>query len=182
MALFDFLRRGSNKGAPSPPVRHKTQTAEAPAPPGTANDLARQIAQDTVRQLVALEKVALDFTPMSLSTVEQILDRCSARGMRSSNQNGLVMGLGCYFGEVVRFHARGQWMHHKDTPLAKMPGYPPNFLHLMIPSSEGEQFVNVFNKIAARLDGDRGTSVAAYYKVITTRDFLKESASRSKPA
>ncbi len=135
-----------------------------------------------MRQLNALERVDLDFTPLSLTVVEQILDRCSARGMRSANQNGLVMGLGCYFGEVVRRHSGGQWIHHKDTPLPPLPQFPPNFLHLMVPTGEGDQFINVFNKIIARLDGDRGASVVAYHKAITSQVFTKASPSRARRA
>jgi len=176
MGLFDFIRR---EPKPSASAR---RSGNPSAPPTTANDLARQIAQDTVRQLVVLEKVDLDFTPMSLTIVEQILDRCSTRGMRSTNQEGLVIGLGCYFGEVARRHAGARWVHHKDTPIAHVPAYPPEFLHLAVPMSEGDQYINVFKKITARLDGDRAASITGYYKIVTTRDMTKASAERAKPA
>lgn len=172
MSLFDFLRRGSKSKGGVQSVGHGAHRAEMPPAPDNAPDLARMIAQDAVRQLTALERVDLDYTPMSLTIVDQILDRCSARGMRSANQNGLVLGLGCYFGEVVRRHSGGKacWVFHKDTPMADVPMYPPNFLHLTVPVADGDQFINVFNKIIARLDGDPpgGTSVAGYYKAVTS--------------
>lgn len=180
MGLFDFIRRGSKNAAA--PVAHAPHRAESPAAPNNAPDLAREISQDIVRQLIALERVDLDYTPMSLTTVDQILDRCSARGMRSATQQGLVLGLGCYFGEILRRHARGQWVFHKDTPLPPLPMYPPNYLHLMIPNTDGDQYINVFKRIVDRLDGDRGMSIAAYYKGITSLISKKTSPPRSNPA
>lgn len=170
MGLFKIFRRPPQRASGIAPVAHAAHRAETAAAPDNAPDLALAIAQDIIPQLNALERVDLDYTPMSLTIVEQILDRCSARGMRSANQNGLVLGLGCYFGEIIRRHSggRGQWVFHKDTPLAQVQQYPPNYLHFMLPTSDGDQFINVFKKIVARLDGDRATSIAGYYKFVTT--------------
>lgn len=173
MGLFNF-RKGDKK--PSAPVTHAAHRADPPPAPQSAGDLARAIVQDVIPQLIRLEKVDLDFTPMSLTTVEKILDRCSARGMRSATQQGLVMGLGCYFGEIVRRHTTAQWVFHKDSPLQSTPLYPPEFMHLMIPGEDGDQYINLFSKIAQRLDGDAHAPIERYYHLIITGGMMKRKA------
>lgn len=75
---------------------------------------------------------------------------------------------------------RSSTIHHKDTPLANLPQYPPGFLHLTVPVDDSDQFINVFNKIVARLDGDRGTSITGYHKLLTSPAFAKQISENSR--
>ena len=180
MKPFDLGRRISARpGQPNPPAAPSpvpgTALGSQPPPSQSAADVAQQLALETVRLVAVNDRIDLDFTPLSLSNVEQVIDRCSARGLRSATHPGFVFGLGCYFGEVVRrsTHNRIRWIFNKETALANTPLYQPNYLHLMLPHPEGEQFINVFNKIVARLDGDRGSSIIGYFRAVTTMGMPK---------
>lgn len=165
MGFWDFLKRG--KGT-SHPKRHAAAARMPDQPvPDTPAAIGAEIARSCVQQLHALEGVVLDYSPESLRIAERILDRCSARGMRSATQEGLVLGLGCYLGEVFVRHARGTWVFEKDTPIALMTkDTQSRVLYVMVPRGEEQQFVNLFKKIAARLDGDAQAPVKVYYDMI----------------
>lgn len=54
--------------------------------------------------------------------------------------------------------------------------------NIKIPTGDRDQLINVFNKVVARLDGDRGTSIAGYCKAITALTSAKTSLSSSNLA
>jgi hypothetical protein len=64
-------------------------------------------------------------------------------------------------------HLGGTWVFENDTPLAPMSkGAQSRVLYVMMHRGEEQQYVYVFKKIAARLDGDAQAPIKGYYDII----------------
>lgn len=181
MGLFNF-RKGKNepvKHAASAPVQRPAPTQRpAPPQPGSAADVGAKLALEAVKQFYALDGVALDYSPESLRSVDRLLTKYAALPQSPTSKENMVAVLAGYLGGVMVRHLRGEWVFERDTPIAPLLRGSPGFLCIkLVRAADGEhtdeQYVNVTNKIIARLDGAQDVSVKAYYDAISSTDLIK---------
>ena len=85
---------------------------------------APQIAQGAVALVQRKFGFRLDYDPPSLILVDAMVDKIKATGATEHQASGLLLGLGCYVGEVFVRHARGSWRATADMRMTKSVAYP----------------------------------------------------------
>ena len=85
---------------------------------------APQIAQGAVALVQRKFGFRLDYDPPSLIVVDALVDKIKETGATEHQASGLLLGLGCYVGEVFVRNARGSWRNTADMGLKKSVAYP----------------------------------------------------------
>ncbi len=86
-------------------------------PPLEPGDAPRQAAA-IVAAAADISGAALDYSPESVSLVEEIVDGFRAEGVTSEAVAESLAAFGCYVGEVLTRHSGGVWKQVRDTGAA----------------------------------------------------------------
>ena len=85
---------------------------------------APQIAQGAVALVQRKFGFKLDYDPPSLIVVDALVDKIKETGATEHQASGLLLGLGCYVGEVFVRNARGSWRDTAQMAMKKTVAYP----------------------------------------------------------
>ena len=119
---------------------------------------APQIAQGAVALVQRKFGFRLDYDPPSLIVVDALVDKIKETGATEHQASGLLLGLGCYVGEVFVRNARGSWRNTAEMAMTKSVAYP---IVIALPGAVGcDALGAVFRRFAA--GGPEG--VAALYE------------------
>jgi len=102
---------------------------------------------------------ALPYTPASLLVVDAIIDKIKATGATPQQASGLLVGLGCYVGEVFVRHAKASWRSTAEMGMTKSCRYP---VVLVLP---GLSTCDAIGQVFRRFDGRIPESLALFYEI-----------------
>ena len=85
---------------------------------------APQIAQGAVALVKKKFGFQLTYDPPSLIVIDLLIDKIKATGASEHQASGLLLGLGCYVGEVFVRHARASWRETAQMGMTKTCSYP----------------------------------------------------------
>lgn len=101
---------------------------------------APQIAQGAVALVKKKFGFQLNYDPPSLIVIDMLIDKIKETGASSHQASGLLLGLGCYVGEVFVRHARASWRETAQMGLTKTCAYP---IVLALPGKVGCDAIGV---------------------------------------
>ena len=85
---------------------------------------APEVARRSVRFVEEKFGFELRYTAESLVFVEAVVDRIRETGATEEQAAGLLVGLGCYAGEVLVRHARASWRRADETKADARSRFP----------------------------------------------------------
>lgn len=85
---------------------------------------APQIAQGAVALVKRKFGFQLNYDPPSLIVIDLLIDKIKATGASEHQASGLLLGLGCYVGEVFVRHARASWRETAQMGMSRTCAYP----------------------------------------------------------
>ena len=85
---------------------------------------APQIAQGAVALVKKKFGFQLNYDPPSLIVIDLLIDKIKETGASEHQASGLLLGLGCYVGEVFIRHARASWRETAQMGMTKTCAYP----------------------------------------------------------
>jgi hypothetical protein len=85
---------------------------------------APQIAQGAVALVKKKFGFQLNYDPPSLIVIDMLVDKVKETGATEHQASGLLLGLGCYVGEVFVRHARASWRETGQMGLTRTVAYP----------------------------------------------------------
>ena len=85
---------------------------------------APQIAQGAVALVKKKFGFQLNYDPPSLIVIDLLIDKVKETGASAHQASGLLLGLGCYVGEVFVRHARASWRETAQMGMTKTCAYP----------------------------------------------------------
>ena len=85
---------------------------------------APQIAQGAVALVKKKFGFQLNYDPPSLIVIDLLVDKIKETGATEHQASGLLLGLGCYVGEVFVRNARGSWRETAQMAMKKTVAYP----------------------------------------------------------
>jgi len=85
---------------------------------------APQIAQGAVALVKKKFGFQLAYDPPSLIVIDLLVDKIKETGASAHQASGLLLGLGCYVGEVFVRHARASWRETAQMGMTKTCAYP----------------------------------------------------------
>lgn len=85
---------------------------------------APQIAQGAVALVKKKFGFQLNYDPPSLIVVDMLVDKIKETGASEHQASGLLLGLGCYVGEIFVRHARASWRETAQMGMTKTCAYP----------------------------------------------------------
>jgi hypothetical protein len=85
---------------------------------------APQIAQGAVALVKKKFGFQLNYDPPSLIVVDLLVDKIKETGASEHQASGLLLGLGCYVGEVFVRHARASWRETAQMGMTRTCAYP----------------------------------------------------------
>jgi hypothetical protein len=85
---------------------------------------APQIAQGAVALVKKKFGFQLNYDPPSLIVVDMLVDKIKETGASEHQASGLLLGLGCYVGEIFVRHARASWRETVQMGMTKTCAYP----------------------------------------------------------
>ena len=95
---------------------------------------APQIAQGAVALVKKKFGFQLNYDPPSLIVIDLLIDKIKATGASEHQASGLLLGLGCYVGEVFVRHARASWRETAQMGMSRTCAYP---IVLALPGAVG---------------------------------------------
>jgi hypothetical protein len=95
---------------------------------------APQIAQGAVALVKRKFGFQLNYDPPSLIVIDLLIDKIKATGASEHQASGLLLGLGCYVGEVFVRHARASWRETAQMGMSRTCAYP---IVLALPGAVG---------------------------------------------
>jgi len=108
---------------------------------------APQIAQGAVALVKKKFGFQLNYDPPSLIVIDLLIDKIKETGASEHQASGLLLGLGCYVGEVFVRHARASWRETAQMGMTKTCAYP---IGLALPGTVGCNAIGiVFRRFAA---------------------------------
>jgi hypothetical protein len=108
---------------------------------------APQIAQGAVALVKKKFGFQLNYDPPSLIVIDMLIDKIKETGASEHQASGLLLGLGCYVGEVFVRHARASWRETAQMGMSKTCAYP---IILALPGAVGCDAIGiVFRRFAA---------------------------------
>lgn len=134
-------------------------TIKLPKPPIPEN--ARGYAETAVRAAKNVEKIDLDYSPESLTLVDEIIGRFHRDKLSVESIGATLFAFGCYVGEVFIKNVGGQWRKEEETT---MRGFGGCFIVLELPNGK---ICNPVGKVFKRLEIGDGESVRYFYQVFT---------------
>ena len=85
---------------------------------------APQIAQSAVALVKKKFGFQLNYDPPSLIVIDLLVDKIKETGATEHQASGLLLGLGCYVGEVFVRHARASWRATVEMRMTRTCAYP----------------------------------------------------------
>jgi hypothetical protein len=85
---------------------------------------APQIAQGAAALVQRKFGFRLNYDPPSLIVVDALIDKIKETGATEHQASGLLLGLGCYTGEVFARNAHGSWRATAEMGLTRSIAYP----------------------------------------------------------
>lgn len=85
---------------------------------------APQIAQGAVALVKKKFGFQLNYDPPSLIVIDLLVDKIKETGATEHQASGLLLGLGCYVGEVFVRHARASWRATAEMGMTRTCAYP----------------------------------------------------------
>ena len=85
---------------------------------------APQIAQGAVALVKKKFGFQLNYDPPSLIVIDLLVDKIKETGASEHQASGLLLGLGCYVGEVFVRHARASWRETAQMGMTRTCAYP----------------------------------------------------------
>ena len=152
-----FFRRGSKTPEPDELTLHLKYE--------TTPENASRFAADIVTSAREISEVALDYSPDSLATIDEIIESFRAEGLTARQIGETLFGFGCYVGEVFVRNASGKWRATEGTPMQGSAG-GPFVIELRVGSDVS--FVNPLDKVFKRLQNGPEDDLPYFYRVFTT--------------
>jgi hypothetical protein len=121
---------------------------------------AMQLAAGSVAYVEKRFGFALPYTAESLLVVDALVDKIKATGASERQASGLLLGLGCYVGEVFVRHARASWRWGAEIGMS-----PParSGIALALPGVIG---CDAIEKVFQRFNAGPSESVARLYESV----------------
>src|SRR5262249_44063589 len=107
--------------------------------------------------------IDLDYTPDSLTNVDEIIEGFRADGVTSDEVAETLFGFGCYVGEVLARHGGGTWRKVTEQE-AGFFGFP------MVIEMPTKRVCNPIGKAFKRVDNGPEDSVRYFYAVFTSTE------------
>jgi len=120
-------------------------------------DSAPRLAAGSVDFVQKKFGFSLPYTPESLLVVDAIVDKIRETGATEQQASGLLVGLGCYAGEVLVRHARASWRWTKEMGMVRTCLYP------VVLALRGAQGCDPIGRVFLRFGTGVSESVAALY-------------------
>lgn len=122
-------------------------------------------ADDIVTAAASVSGVRLDYTPDSLTLVDNILDEFRSEGLTSEKVAETVFGFGCYVGEVLVRHGGGRWRETTEQEQEQgLVGWP-----MLIEFTE-RHWSNPIGKAFKRLANGPEDSLRYFYEAVASED------------
>lgn len=102
--------------------------------------------------------VLLPYNPPSLLLVDALVDKIKATGATEQQASGLLVGLGCYVGEVLVRHDRATWRPTAEMGMSQACAFP------MVVALPGALGCNPIGMVFDRFRMGESASVAALYQ------------------
>ena len=155
---------GTSAAAAEPPAK--------PVPPDDSGTPAEAVRMAEQFVTFARDKsmTVLDYSPRSLSSVDAILEKARAQGIRKEDVSGWIYAAGCYVGEVFVRNAGAQWRPVPELGgMAKMCSWP---IALALPDGSA---INPIGKALKRFENGSGDSVAFLWAALANMGKLTPS-------
>ncbi|MGW6257042.1 hypothetical protein [Streptomyces sp. NPDC055085] len=104
-----------------------------------------RFAADIVASAAEVSRVELDYTPDSLTLVDDILEGFRADGITSDQVAETLFGFGCYIGEVLARHEGGCWREATEQEV-NLFSFP------MVIELPAKQVCNPIGKVFKRME------------------------------
>jgi hypothetical protein len=121
-------------------------------------ETAAQLAEGAVTFVQRKFGIELPYNPPSLILVDAILDKIRATGATEHQASGLLLGLGCYVGEVLVRNARASWRHTAEMKMAKVCRFA---IVAVLPGGVG---CDPVGKVFERFRGEASPDLAEFYQ------------------
>ena len=128
-----------------------------PTPEGAPQHAA--LAVESTRNSSLLN---LDYSPQSLSQIDQIIDALRADGVGPLQVGESLFGFGCYVGEVFVRHNQAQWRLASETPMKDLAMFP-----IVLEVFPGK-FCNPIGKVFKRLISPEVDDLTTFHQTFTT--------------
>lgn len=127
-------------------------------PADEARSTAERIAGECVAFVERKFGFALPYTPGSLIVADAIVDKIRETGATDRQAARLLVGLGCYAGEVLTRHARGSWRTRAEMGLRGAATFP------LVVAFPGAVCCDVVEHVFRRFRDPEDASLAALYE------------------
>ncbi len=124
------------------------------ASPETASQIAEGAGAFVERKF----GIKLPYNPPSLILVDAILDKIRATGASEQQASGLLLGLGCYVGEVLVRNARASWRLTTEMRMTKVCRFA---IVVVLPGGIG---CNPIGKVFERFNRQAREDLAGFYE------------------
>jgi hypothetical protein len=121
-------------------------------------ETAAQIAEGAVTFVQRKFGIELPYNPPSLILVDAILDKIRATGASEHQASGLLLGLGCYVGEVLVRNARASWRLTAQMKMAKECRFA------IVAVLTGGVACDPIGKVFERFTGEATPDLAEFYQ------------------
>ena len=129
---------------------------------------APQIAQGAVALVKKKFAFQLGYDPPSLIVIDLLIDKIKETGASEHQASGLLLGFGCYVGEVFVRHARGSWRETAQMGMSRTCAYP---IVIALPGKVGCDTIGiVFRRFAAGAPESAATLYESAVLGAVTRD------------
>jgi hypothetical protein len=100
----------------------------------------------------------LNYDPPSLIVIDLLVDKIKATGATEHQASGLLLGLGCYVGEVFVRNGRGSWRSTAEMGMTRTCHYP---VVIVLPGTLG---VDPLGAVFGRFEEGAARGAAALYE------------------
>jgi hypothetical protein len=121
-------------------------------------ETASHIAEGAVGFVERKFGIQLPYNPPSLILVDAILDKIRATGASEHQASGLLLGLGCYVGEVLVRNARASWRLTTEMRMAKACRFA------IVAALPGGVGCDPIGKVFQRFNDEASTNLAEFYQ------------------
>ena len=121
-------------------------------------DTAPRLAESAVAFVDRKFGILLPYNPPSLILVDALVDRIKATGASEQQASGLLLGLGCYVGEVFVRHARASWRKTAEMGMSRSCAFP---VVIALPGVVG---CNPIGQVFDRFRAGESASIAVFYE------------------
>ncbi|MFF4554418.1 hypothetical protein [Streptomyces sp. NPDC001422] len=122
-----------------------------------------RFAADIVASAAEVSRVELDYTPDSLTLVDDILEGFRADGITSDQVAETLFGFGCYIGEVLARHEGGCWREATEQEV-NLFSFP------MVIELPAKQVCNPIGKVFKRMENGPEDNLRYFYTVFTSAE------------